>query len=225
LGGLAANNDDTRKPWEKRKSPAPLSADDFLSEPEIVFSNMIFVPKAPLSTKAANRIRRIAVIKNPEYGKKLRMRLPVSAIPRTISCVREEDGYIGIPRGLMPELLKVLDESGVNCRICDRRSAGVPIKAAFNGELKEEQQSAADAMMEYENGVLHAATAFGKTVVAEYMISKRKWYGEVNYFGRNNGDETCLRLDNRELAEELLEFAWERDDMDSIGFAREEKSS
>jgi hypothetical protein len=42
------------------------------------------------------------------------------------------------------------------------------------------------------------------------IIDKRiVWYGEINFFGRNSGSETCLRIDNRELAEELLECARE----------------
>ncbi|MDR2163214.1 MAG: hypothetical protein LBO70_04640 [Clostridiales Family XIII bacterium] len=41
-----------------------------------------------------------------------------------------------------------------------------------------------------------------------FIIIDRRivWYGEVNYFGKNIGDETCLRIDNQEVAEELLEF-------------------
>jgi hypothetical protein len=81
LGELAAEDDDS-KPWEKRRLPSPLGAVDFPCAPEIVISNMIFIPRAALSAKAANRIRRLAVMKNPEYSKKLRMRLPIVEIPR-----------------------------------------------------------------------------------------------------------------------------------------------
>jgi superfamily II DNA or RNA helicase len=73
----------------------------------------------------------------------------------------------------MTELTNLMDEAGAGYRICDKRNSGVTINVAFNGKLQEEQQSAADTMLDHEIGVLHAATAFGKTVVAEYLIAKR----------------------------------------------------
>jgi len=40
--------------------------------------------------------------------------------------------------------------------------------------LQDEQQHALDALAAYENGVLSAATAFGKTVIGAKLISKKK---------------------------------------------------
>ena len=45
---------------------------------------------------------------------------------------------------------------------------------AFNGELREEQKPASDALLAQNTGVLFATTAFGKTVIASYMIVQRK---------------------------------------------------
>jgi superfamily II DNA or RNA helicase len=170
---LPINDDEEQKPWEKRKAPKPLTAHEFGGEVEMISANMIFVPKAALSTKAANRIRRLAVIKNPEFAKKQRMLVPTGRTPRLIFAAREYDSYLGLPRGLLPELEKLLEESGADYRITDKRSDGDPIKVTFLGELKDEQQSAASALLEHDNGVLHAATAFGKTVVGDFLIAER----------------------------------------------------
>ena len=51
---------------------------------------------------------------------------------------------------------------------------GNPIHLHFSGQLREEQQLAADAMLRHEIGILSATTAFGKTVVASYLIASRK---------------------------------------------------
>src|SRR5699024_3863355 len=37
-----------------------------------------------------------------------------------------------------------------------------------------EQRKASEQMLRYENGILHAATAFGKTAVGAYLIAARK---------------------------------------------------
>ena len=58
--------------------------------------------------------------------------------------------------------------------IADERFAGRPIDVRFLGELRVEQQQAAETLLRYETGVLSASTAFGKTVVAAYMIAQRK---------------------------------------------------
>jgi len=44
----------------------------------------------------------------------------------------------------------------------------------FKGELREEQQSAMEAMLRYNIGTLSTTTAFGKTVFAIAMIAKRR---------------------------------------------------
>ncbi len=51
---------------------------------------------------------------------------------------------------------------------------GRPIHVKFNGELRLEQQEATNALTEYDNGVLAATTAFGKTVTAAAIIAERK---------------------------------------------------
>ena len=41
----------------------------------------------------------------------------------------------------------------------------------FQGTLRPEQKAAADSMLGHETGVLAATTAFGKTVVAAWLIA------------------------------------------------------
>jgi len=40
--------------------------------------------------------------------------------------------------------------------------------------LREEQKSALNEMLKFDNGILHTATAFGKTVVCSAMIVEKK---------------------------------------------------
>ena len=44
----------------------------------------------------------------------------------------------------------------------------------FEGELRPEQDKALKELTKYDNGILHAATAFGKTVVSSAIIAQKK---------------------------------------------------
>ena len=48
-----------------------------------------------------------------------------------------------------------------------------PSTSAFHGSLRPDQQKAADALVAHDTGVLAATTAFGKTVVAAWLIARR----------------------------------------------------
>ena len=56
----------------------------------------------------------------------------------------------------------------------DKRFGGVPFELAFHGALRLEQKAAAMELKKFDSGILAAGTAFGKTVVAAYMIAERK---------------------------------------------------
>ena len=52
--------------------------------------------------------------------------------------------------------------------------AGQPIDVKFHGRLRTDQQAAANAMLAHDDGILSATTAFGKTVIAAWLIAARK---------------------------------------------------
>ena len=55
----------------------------------------------------------------------------------------------------------------------DERTTGIPIEVDFVGTLRPEQEESVEKLIEHDIGVLAAATAFGKTVVAAKVIAKR----------------------------------------------------
>ena len=56
----------------------------------------------------------------------------------------------------------------------DKRQQGRNINVEFNGELRPEQNKALKELTKHDNGILHAATAFGKTVVCSAVIAEKK---------------------------------------------------
>lgn len=65
-------------------------------------------------------------------------------------------------------------QAGIEYEIADRREKGRPIRVSFDGDLKTQQDLAAQHLLTFDYGILSAATAFGKTVVCSYLISERK---------------------------------------------------
>ena len=56
----------------------------------------------------------------------------------------------------------------------DKTNQGENIDVEFKGELREEQRAAIASLTVYNNGILNATTAFGKTVTAIGLIAERK---------------------------------------------------
>ena len=171
LGKLVSESDS--KPWETKKK-IKITRTDFPMVLDIVRANMLYIPTAELSANAKNQIKRLAAFKNPDFYRAQAMRLPIYDKPRIICTADMTEDYIAIPRGCEDALCNMLDEANVPYSIDDKTNAGEPIPVAFNGELREEQQPAANALLDKNIGVLSATTAFGKTVVASYMIGQRK---------------------------------------------------
>jgi superfamily II DNA or RNA helicase len=67
----------------------------------------------------------------------------------------------------------MLRDLGIRSTVRDERYSGAALKLTFQGELRPEQQGAANALLEHDTGVLAATTAFGKTVVAAWLIAQR----------------------------------------------------
>ena len=171
LGKLISESDN--KPWETKKK-IRMSRSDFPVVLNIVRANMLYIPTAEVSANAKNQIKRLSAFKNPDFYRAQAMRLPIYDKPRIICTADITEDYIAIPRGCEDALCNLLDEADVSYTIEDKTNTGRPISVAFNGELREEQQPATDALLAQNTGVLSATTAFGKTVIASYLIGQRK---------------------------------------------------
>ena len=173
LGDLHRDTDD-EKPWESKKREPKLTKFDFPDIVEIVRANMLYIKKTDVSSPALNTLKRLAAFHNPEFYRKQAMRLPTHSYPRVISCSEETEQYLCLPRGLEDEVDELLKVNSVNVKFIDETNAGRKIDVVFNGKLRDEQHQSADALLAYNNGVLHAATAFGKTVIGAHLISDCK---------------------------------------------------
>ena len=158
-------------PWKKQNL---INAGKIEGVVNIVLSNRIYIDSSGMSNMAKRQIRRMATFSNKQYFQNQAMDIPNYDESRYIYLGADEGKYIIMPRGLLEELIKRFDASGIKYKIEDKRSLGRAIDVSFRGELRESQIPAVEMMMKNETGILHAATAFGKTVVCCDMIARKK---------------------------------------------------
>ena len=159
---------------------------------ELTLGDQIYIEKDRLPPGLRNRLLRIAAFQNPEFYKAQAMRLSTYGKPRIIACAEDLDRHIGLPRGCLEEVQAMLADLHIQVDVRDKRFAGEPLEVTFQGQLRPEQQAAARKMLAHETGVLSATTAFGKTVVAAWLIAER-------------GVNTLVLVHRRQLMDQWIE--------------------
>ena len=154
--------------------PQNINSADFTEAINITVADKIYIPLNSVSAKVLNHIKRIAAFRNPEFYKKQAMRMSTYGIPRIISCFDITDDYLAMPRGCKEAIMKLLDSNGAKYTIVDETNHGRSIHVTFLGTEREEQVDAIESLLPFSTGVLHATTAFGKTVTAASLIARRK---------------------------------------------------
>ena len=187
-----AHEDD--QPWTaspSRRNKEPPVEGPLPKSVEVVLGDQIYIDRSKLPPGLVTRIARLAAFQNPEFYTAQAMRLPTFGKPRVISCAELFSKHVALPRGCLDSLMGLLGSVGIAAELRDERQQGQPLAARFLGELTSEQSEAAATLLKHETGVLAAATAFGKTVVAAKMIAAR---------GRN----TLVLVHRRQLLEQWV---------------------
>ena len=151
-----------------------LDQKDFADNLKIIISNDIAINKSDISLTAKKFLMRLGSIHNKEFYEKQKIRQSTYNIPRVLQLFKEDDSFIYLPRGCYDELVDVFRMLFINYEVIDNTNKGETIDVTFNGELYDYQKIAQDEMLKYNNGILSASTAFGKTVLAISMVAKLK---------------------------------------------------
>jgi superfamily II DNA or RNA helicase len=184
---------DILPPWEVTAKPKPLVLESPPQQITISLANHIYFEVNALPSALLSRLRRLASFSNPVFFKTQALRFSTHGIPRFISCARIERGYLALPRGCLDDALGLLKESNIDVRIDDKRELGIKLSGMKPLlVLRKNQQAAVKAISKHDTGVLHAPTAFGKTVTAIEMIAKRN-------------TNTLILVHNRQLLDQWQE--------------------
>jgi superfamily II DNA or RNA helicase len=176
LGVRLPLDDDNEEPWiappSRRKAERPIGG--VVPEVvEVVVGNQVYIDRSTLPPALVNRLIRLAAFQNPEFYAAQAMRLPTFGKPRIISCAELFTKHVALPRGCFDAAIDLLAGIGIRPELREERFSGTPIGTRFLGTLTTEQQTAVDALIAHDTGVLAATTAFGKTVVGAKLIAER----------------------------------------------------
>ena len=138
----------------------------------IVRHNLLL--KDPPETLRRHLKKRLTLL-NPRWVENERMGRYNFKTPKELKFfVRTREGGLAIPRGYLRRLIVLCRELQVPVDLDDRRRQLPPVAFSFSGRLKAYQQTAVAAMLAKEFGTLSAPTGSGKTVMALYLIARRR---------------------------------------------------
>ena len=169
LAGTDINN--RPKPWKKK---CEFVKADVVGKLHMVLGNGVYIDTLNLMPRIQNQIRSLAAFDNPEFYKNKRLGYSNYYNFSAVYLGKDVDGYIQVPRGLKERIIEECNKAGIDVDISDQKEKGRPIRVSFKGDLRMQQELAAEKLLTYSDGVLSAATAFGKTVVCSYLIAERK---------------------------------------------------
>lgn len=177
IGVRMASSDDDVEPWtlppSRRRTDLKISG-ELPARLDLTLSDQIYISKEDVPPELRNCMIRLAAFQNPEFYKAQSMRLPTWGKPRIIGCAEDHPRHFALPRGCYEDVRTLLDDLKIEVSTHDQRVGGEPIDLSFQGELRPEQKTAVRKLLEHDTGVLSATTAFGKTVVAAWMIAERR---------------------------------------------------
>jgi superfamily II DNA or RNA helicase len=112
---------------------------------------------------------------NPKWEENNRMGRWNKGTPKNLKFYSKlPGGDLAIPRGYMRQLVLLCRRHDEAIEIDDRRRKLAEIAVDFQGILKPFQRTAVDIMITKDFGTLNAPTGSGKTVMALYLIAKRR---------------------------------------------------
>ena len=192
---IALAEEDDAQPWTappSRRPVEPAIAGSLPQRIELTLDDQIYIAKDQLPPALRNRLLRLAAFQNPEFHKAQSMRLPTYGKPRIIGCAEDHAHHFALPRGCLDDVRTLLSDLRIEVGIRDERFTGEPLDVTFEGELRARQKTAAREMLAHDTGVLSATTAFGKTVVAAWLIAQR-------------GVNTLILVHRRQLLDQWVE--------------------
>ena len=169
-GNVTAEND---FPWESAKLRPKLKA--AAEEITVDVFDKIYFRLADLTVGLKNALTKLVTFHNPMFYQLQALNKFVGRTPRFLTMAEPFNrDYFCLPRGVLTEMINLLEENDISFELRDRRVAGTKISIKLDLKLREKQKKALKALLSEDQGLLVASTGFGKTIVAAALIAERK---------------------------------------------------
>ena len=140
---------------------------------KIILTNTLRLSNIPAEIRA--KLMETLTFTNPKWLENHRMGRWNRGTPKLLKFYdKTRGGGLWIPRGYMRQLVLLCRRRKVPVEIDDQRRVLTPMDFNFDGQLKPFQNQAVTVMLTRDFGTLDAPTGSGKTVMALYMIARRR---------------------------------------------------
>jgi superfamily II DNA or RNA helicase len=153
-------------PAIRQRYPAP-------KQIRCAFGATLSIEKSGIPPWLLAQMKQVALIHNPQFYEREKLRLSTWRIPRFIRCYEEDASHIHPPRGTVEELREIAAEAGTRFSLTDQRPVPEKLSLKFLGSLTPEQMNAVQAVLSHDMGVLVAPPGAGKTVMGCYAVAER----------------------------------------------------
>ena len=150
----------------RQRYPAP-------KQTRCVLGANLSIEKSGIPPWLLAQMKQLALLHNPQFYEREKLRLSTWRIPRFIKCYEEDASHIHLPRGTVEQLRKVAAEAGTELSLTDQRPPPAKLSLKFQGSLTPDQMIAIRAVLNDDMGVLIAPPGAGKTVMGCYAVAER----------------------------------------------------
>jgi superfamily II DNA or RNA helicase len=138
-----------------------------------VLGATVSIEKSGIPPWLLAQMKQLALLHNPQFYEREKLRLSTWRIPRFIRCYEEDASYIHLPRGTLEALKDLAKGAGSELYLTDQRPEPEKMSLTFLGSLMPEQMNAIRAVLSDDMGVLIAPPGAGKTVMGCYAVAER----------------------------------------------------
>ena len=138
-----------------------------------VAGGMLAIDRIGLPPALVSSFKHLALLHNPEYYEKERLRFSTWNTPRLIRCYEETVDQLLLPRGLREVAASLSEEAGSHLEVRETASAASSITVRLQATLDADQETAFAELGQHDLGVLVAPPGTGKTVVGCAVIAHR----------------------------------------------------
>lgn len=139
---------------------------------KIIVKNLAEIPY--INDTLDDEIRDYLTITNPKWLENQRMNRWQGKTPKQLMFYEEIGDKLLVPRGAIEAIMQIHTERNINIKVIDKTILLSEVDFNFKGRLWKFQKEATAEALLYEEGTLSSPTGSGKTVMALYMIAKRK---------------------------------------------------